>query len=86
MGTDTADRDDADALGVEGGDITYAALLDRHAAEEPITDEMVRRACLRMEPAQRWPFAAGEGDDEAGIDGRAGTPGRSLSRLFRVRR
>ena len=52
---------DADPLGVEAGDITYAALLDRHARrEEPITDEMIRRACLRMETAQAWPFAAPE--------------------------
>ena len=69
----------ADALGVEAGDITYAALLDRHAAEEPITDEMVRRACLRMESAQSWPFvpAARERSDSAS---------EVLARLFRVRR
>ena len=70
---------DADALGVEAGDITYAALLDRHAAEEPITDEMIRRACLRMESAQGWPFAATPDPDEASATG-------TLARLFRVRR
>ena len=70
---------DYEALGVEAGDITYAALLDRHAAEEPITDEMVRRACLRMESAQSWPFAAAP---HASAD----NPGRTIARLFRVRR
>ena len=70
---------ESDVLGVEAGDITYAALLDRHAAEEPITDEMVRRACLRMETAQPWPFASAP---HASDD----TPGNTLARLFRVRR
>ena len=38
-------------------DITYAALLDRAAAEKPITDEMIRAACVKMEAAQQFPFA-----------------------------
>ena len=73
---------EADILGVEAGDITYAALLDRHAAEEPITDEMIRRACLRMESAQTWPFAENPGEDDASSVG----PAAALARLFRVRR
>ena len=73
---------DGDALGVEAGDITYAALLDRHAAEEPITDEMIRRACLRMESAQTWPFADAPGSDDASSTG----PAAALAKLFRVRR
>ena len=39
-------------------DITYAALLDRAAAEKPITEEMIRAACLKMEAAQQFPFAS----------------------------
>ena len=39
-------------------DITYGALLDRAAAEKPITDEMIRAACLKMEAAQQFPFAS----------------------------
>lgn len=70
---------DSDALGVEAGDITYAALLDRHAAEEPITDEMIRQACLRMETAQSWPFANAPHPSPD-------TSGSTLARLFRVRR
>ena len=74
----SAPRDDAqeaEPLGVEAGDITYAALLDRHAAEEPITDEMVRQACLRMESAQSWPFGA-----------LPNAAGAHFARLFRMRR
>lgn len=39
-------------------DLTYGALLDRAAAEKPITDEMIRAACLKMEAAQQFPFAS----------------------------
>ena len=67
---------DAEALGLEAGDITYAALLDRHAAEEPITDEMIRLACVRMESAHSWPFGPAERDGSSW----------ALSRLFRGRR
>ena len=70
---------EADALGVEAGDITYAALLDRHAAEEPITDEMIRRACLRMETAQAWPFAAAPEESPRHTGG-------AIGRLLRVLR
>ena len=77
---DSADRGESEALGVEGGDITYAALLDRHAAEEPITDEMIRRACRRMETVQSWPFApAPQSAEDAPAAG-------ALARLFRTRR
>ena len=71
------DYADGDALGVEAGDITYAALLDRHAAEEPITDEMIRRACRRTESAQSRPFAASP---------KPILVGGPLARFFRVRR
>ena len=67
---------ETEALGLEAGDITYAALLDRHAAEEPITDEMIRLACLRMESAQAWPFTTAEREGASW----------TLSRLFRGRR
>lgn len=46
-------------------DITYAALLDRAASEKPITDEMIRAACLKMEAAQQFPFASDETPTEA---------------------
>jgi hypothetical protein len=39
------------------GPITYAALLDRFAAEQPITADMIHAACLSMEAAQQFPFA-----------------------------
>lgn len=68
---------DADALGVEGGDITFAALLDRHAAEEPITDDMIRRACLRMESAHSYP-------DVESVDDESTT--HRLARLLRLAR
>lgn len=42
---------------VKTEDITYAKLLDRHAAKQQITDEMIRQACLLMEAAQQLPFA-----------------------------
>ena len=48
---------DSDNLKSNQADITYAALLDRAAAEKPITDEMIRAACLKMEAAQQFPFA-----------------------------
>jgi len=76
---------EGDALGVEAGDITYAALLDRHAAEEPITDEMIRRACLRTESAQSWPFTDPEAPSSTGTTAGA-TTGATLARLFRVLR
>ena len=44
--------------GSEGEPITYAALLDRYAAEQPITEDMIQSACLNMEAAQQLPFAA----------------------------
>ena len=44
--------------GSEGEPITYAALLDRYAAEQPITEDMIHSACLNMEAAQQLPFAA----------------------------
>jgi len=68
---------DGDALGVEAGDITYAALLDRHASEEPITDDMIRHACLRLESASAGPLSP-----STSVESPAGT----LARLFRVRR
>ncbi len=39
------------------GEITYAAILDLAEAEQPITDEMIREACNKMEAAQQYPFA-----------------------------
>lgn len=38
-------------------EITYAALIDRHLSEQPITSDMIRTACLKMEAAQQFPFA-----------------------------
>ena len=38
--------------------ITFAALLDRHDAELPISDEMIREACVQMDAAQPYPFSA----------------------------
>ena len=70
---------DADPIGVEAGDITYAALLDRHAAKEPITDEMIRRACLRMEAAQSWPSVAASEEAPRSVGG-------AFYRLLRVLR
>jgi len=55
---------DSDNLTVNHSDITYAALLDRAAAEQPITDEMIRAACLKMEAAQQFPFAANDEVDQ----------------------
>jgi len=69
----------ADALGVEAGDIGYAALLDRHAAAEPITDEMVRQACLRHESGQAHPLVSA-------ARARSATASTTLARLFRVGR
>ncbi len=46
-------------------DLTYAALLDRAATEKPITDEMIRAACLKMEAAQQFPFASNDSRSEA---------------------
>ncbi len=49
-----------DNLKSNQADLTYAALLDRAAAEQPITDEMIRAACLKMEAAQQFPFASND--------------------------
>lgn len=38
--------------------VTFAALLDRHDAELPITDAMIREACARMDAAQPFPFSS----------------------------
>lgn len=40
------------------GPITYAALLDRHEARQPITEEMIRAATQNLEAAHQFPFAA----------------------------
>jgi len=69
----------AETLGVEAGDIGYAALLDRHAAAEPITDEMVRRASQRHDSTPSRPFASAARE-------RSATASTTLARLFRVSR
>ncbi|NND91281.1 MAG: hypothetical protein HKN42_10490 [Granulosicoccus sp.] len=38
--------------------INYAALLDRYAAKQLITDDMIQSACRSMEAAQQLPYAA----------------------------
>lgn len=38
-------------------EMTYAALMDRHAAQQPITKEMIQSACASMEAAQQLPAA-----------------------------
>jgi len=55
---------DREKIKKTSADITYAALLDRAAAEKPITDEMIRAACLKMEAAQQFPFATQPEADE----------------------
>ncbi len=57
-------------------DITYAALLDRAAAEQPITDEMIREACVKMEAAQQYPFA--NKDTQENLDEVAAAPIKQL--------
>ena len=41
----------------ETGDITYAALLERHDAQQAITDAMIQSACVSMEAAHQLPSA-----------------------------
>jgi hypothetical protein len=48
---------DNDGSQTPQSNITYAALLDRAAAEEPITEDMIREACNNMDAAQQFPFA-----------------------------
>lgn len=74
------ERADAEALGLEAGDITYAALLERHAAAEPITDEMIREAGRRMDMAHAAPV---DGQPDAPNDDRAS---RKLARFLRIGR
>jgi len=74
------DRADTEALGVEAGDITYAALLDRHAAAEPITDEMIREAGRRMDIAHAEPIDA----QSSGPSGEQRP--RKLARFLRIGR
>lgn len=42
---------------LDSDEITYAALLELHAAQQPITDAMIERARQQMEAAQQLPLA-----------------------------
>ena len=46
------DDDAAAAPGARDGDVTLAAVLDRHAAALPVTEAMIRDAWRRMESEQ----------------------------------
>ena len=41
-----------------GKPLTFAALLDRHDAELPISDEMIREACVQLYVAQPRPSSS----------------------------
>ncbi len=63
--------------------ITYAALLERHDAEQHITVDMIRSATVSMEAAQQLPFAT----RPETIDSNFAASARSaavLSRLLKV--
>ena len=49
---DYAVDDGATAPGARDGDVTLAAVLDRHAAALPVTEAMIRDAWRRMESEQ----------------------------------
>ena len=75
--------DSDEALGVEGGDVVYAALLERHAAAEPVTDEMVHRAGLRGAPAGERPPAPRATGADAAEASRAETGAMTMDTLAR---
>ena len=54
---DYAVNDDTSNIAPSSEDMTYAALLDRHASEEVITEAMIQSACLHIETAQQFPTA-----------------------------
>ena len=65
------------------GPMTYAALFDRHDAEEHITDDMIYSANRSLEAAQQFPFAT----RPETVNSNFKAPARSeavLSRLLRV--
>ncbi len=47
-------------IGDDTAELTCGALLDRYAAEKPITHEMIHIACSKMDAAQQFPFAPAE--------------------------
>ena len=65
------------------GPMTYAALFERHVAEEHITDDMIYSATRSMEAAQQLPFVT----RPETINSNFAVPPRSeavLSRLLKV--
>lgn len=47
-----------DVAGQLDGPLTYAALFDLHAAQQPITEDMIQSATQNLEAAHQLPFAA----------------------------
>ncbi len=72
-----------DAASQLDASLTYAALMDLHDAQQPITEDMIRCAVQNLEAAQHLPFATRAEAIDTNFAERARS-GLALSRLWNV--